>query len=156
MPKPPPLDPRIPAHCLGFKVRRAARALGAQYDTALQPHGLTGPQFSLLSVMATAGLRSLTELARTSTTDRTTLTRNLGLLEKRGLVESSPGRDKRTRRFLLSKRGRELHRAAESAWFEAQDELYTLLGKTRFERLHRDLDVALARLAKGKSSSNQD
>lgn len=146
MSKAPPLDIASEGNCLSFKVRRAARALGQRYDAALAPHALTHPQFSLLSVLASLGLRSLGELAAVSTTDRTTLTRNLGLLERQGLVEGRPGRDKRTRRFVLTPKGRKLQAAAKPAWLEVQTEMHGLLGKARFERLHADLDVLLARL----------
>ena len=156
MSKKPPLDIEVEANCLGFKVRRAARAISTRYSEALQPHGLTNPQFSLLSVMATAGLRSLSEIARVSTTDRTTLTRNLGLLEREGLVESSTGRDKRTRRFVLSPRGRKVHAAARKDWLLVQEDMYKELGKARFERVHADLDTLLAKLAKRETKKTPD
>ena len=146
MPRNQPIDPGAERNCLGFKVRRAARAIASRYDAALAPHGLTSPQFSLLSVLATAGLRSVSELAKASTTDRTTLTRNLALLERRGLVESNAGRDKRTHRFVLTPEGRATQAAAREAWLPVQKELHEALGKTRFERLHKDLDVLLSRL----------
>jgi DNA-binding MarR family transcriptional regulator len=146
MSKTPPLDISYEANCLGFKVRRAARALGVHYGAVLAPHGLTTPQYSLLSVLARAGLRSLGELARLTTTDRTTLNRNLAVLEKRGLVESAAGVDRRTHRFVLTPDGRALQARAHKDWNTLQKELHTMLGKTRFERLHKDLDTLLAKL----------
>jgi len=156
MSKKPPLDPAIEANCLAFKVRRASRAISARYAEALAPHGISGPQFSLLSVMATAGLRSLSELARVATTDRTTLTRNLGLLERMELVESSAGRDKRTRRFVLTAQGRATQAAARVDWLAMQHELHAELGKSRFERLHADLEVLLAGTQKRKAEKASD
>ena len=135
------------ANCMCFRVRRASRAISQHYDAALAPHGLTAPQFSLLSVLAECGLRSLGQLAKLSTTDRTTLTRNLGLLEKRGLVESAPGVDRRTRRFRLSPAGRKLQVAAREDWRSVQAGLEERLGTDRFQRILADLEAVVESLA---------
>ena len=140
-----PSDQADPA-CLGFIVRRAARAITKRYDEALSPFELNLSQYNLLTVMAKAGLRSLSEIGALSTTDRTTLNRSLGLLEAQGLVESNKGRDKRTRRFVLTQVGRERLKAAQQAWRSVQLDLHEQLGKGRFERVHKDLAVLLERL----------
>lgn len=132
--------------CLGFIVRRAARGITKRYDDALGAHGLNLSQFNLLTVMGQAGLRNLTELGARSTTDRTTLNRTLGNLERLGLVESNKGRDKRTRRFVLTQAGRDRLKAASAAWQAVQDDLFSAVGKGRFARLHKDLAVLLERL----------
>lgn len=132
--------------CLGFIVRRAARAITKRYDQALSPFELNLSQYNLLTVMAKAGLRSLSEIGALSTTDRTTLNRSLGLLEAQGLVESNKGRDKRTRRFVLTQVGRERLKSAQQAWRAVQLDLYEQLGKGRFDRVHKDLEVLLAHL----------
>lgn len=143
---PPGADAPSGADCLGFAVRRAARGLSKRYDDALSKFDLNLSQLNLLSVMAQAGLRSLTEIAQRSTTDRTTLNRTLGNLERRGLVESTTGRDRRTRRFVLTRAGRERLAAATPAWQQVQDELVDAVGDTAFRRLHADLAELLERL----------
>ena len=143
---PPGANAPSGAECLGFAVRRAARGLSKRYDDALSAFDVNLSQLNLLSVMAQAGLRSLTEIAQRSTTDRTTLNRTLGNLERRGLIESTTGRDRRTRRFVLTPAGRELLAAATPAWQQVQDELVTAVGDTAFQRLHKDLAELLARL----------
>jgi len=139
----PKADLTLEPNCMCFKVRRAARAVSQHYDAAIGQHGLTTPQFSLLSVLANVGLRSLSELAKLTTTDRTTLNRNLGLLEERGLVESARGADKRTRRFVLTREGRDLQAAARGDWLVVQAGLEDALGGTRVQRLLNDLDSLL-------------
>lgn len=139
-PAPPDLE------CLGFIVRRAARGLSKHFDDALSKHELNLSQFNLLDTMSKAGLRSLTEIGARTTTDRTTLNRTLGHLEKLGLVASHKGCDKRTRRFKLTPLGRERLTAARPTWRAVQAELHALLGKSRFARLHKDLGVLLERL----------
>jgi len=146
-PKDTALDLTQEPNCLCFKVRRAARAISQHYEGAMASHDLSAPQFSLLSVLAHAGLRSVTELSELTTTDRTTLNRNLGLLEKRGLVESAPGVDKRTRRFVLTKEGRELQHAAKADWVRAQTGLEDALGGEQARELLGGLDRLLDGLA---------
>lgn len=139
-------EPGDESNCLAFKIRQAARAISQRYDTALAPHGLTSPQFNLLGILAHAGLRSLSQIANTSTTDRTTLNRSMGLLERMELVESAAGRDKRTRRFMLTAKGRKLHSAARADWLEVQQTVHGEISRSRFDRLHADLDVLLQRV----------
>lgn len=134
------------ANCMAFKVRQAARAISQRYDAALAPHGLTSPQFNLLSILAHSGLRSVSQIAASSTTDRTTLNRSLGLLEKQLLVTSTTGRDKRTRRFKLTALGRARHAAANIDWLATQTEVQATISRTRFDRLHADLDVLIDRI----------
>ncbi len=93
--------------------------------------------------MARAGLRSLTELARATSTDRTTLNRNLGLLERRGLVESSRGVDKRTRRFRLTPAGRDLRRTASADWLDLRTDLEERLGRERMGHILTELEELL-------------
>ena len=117
-----------PVACLCANVRRAALALTSLYDEALAPHGLKVTQFSLLRAVERHGAPNLTELARATGLDRSTLGRNLRVLEETGLVSLSPGEDQRDRVIALSARGRNRVRAAAKAWSDVQDELSRTLG----------------------------
>ncbi|HED66056.1 MAG TPA: MarR family transcriptional regulator [Planctomycetes bacterium] len=139
----PPSDPSRESNCLCFRVRRAARAIGARYDSALAPHGITGQQYSLLSLLKATGPSSIGDLAAASSTDRTTLTRNFARLEREGLVSSDRGEDRRARIVSLTPRGRSLQAAARKDWLRVQSELADTLGKTRFTRIHADLTALL-------------
>ena len=72
--------------CTCFNLRKAARAVTQYYDDALRPSGLRVTQFSLLSVIKQFGTVNIGTLADEAVMDRTTLTRNLKLLEQEGLV----------------------------------------------------------------------
>lgn len=76
-----------------MRVRRAARALTDAYDDALKPLGLKVTQFSLLRTVARMETPSLTALAQEMALDRSTLGRNVGVLQREGLVELSEGND---------------------------------------------------------------
>lgn len=128
-----------PIDCICFSLRRAARLASRSYDAALAPVGLRNTQFSLLCVIEARGPLPLTELADLAVMERTTLTRNLRLLEKQKLVRSSPGEDKRQRVIQLTSQGRKTIQAALPAWRAAQKGLSGQLGKTRKQRLMDDL-----------------
>ena len=125
--------------CLGFGVRKAARAITQAYDAALAPVGLTGAQFSLLNALNLMGEPTMAQLAQALATDRTTLTRNLRLLEKQGLVMVSPGTDKRTRLIRLTKAGRTLLEQALVRWKQINDRVYQAFGHDNTEHLLNDL-----------------
>ncbi len=71
--------------CACYSLRRAARAITRLYDDFLRPSGLRVTQFSVLNATMLHGPVPLTKLAEMTVTERTTLTRNLTILEKKGL-----------------------------------------------------------------------
>ena len=114
--------------CLCANVRRAALALTSRYDEALAPHGLKVTQFSLLRAVERHGTPNLTRLSEATGLDRSTLGRNLRVLEGLGLVALSPGEDERDRVATLTRRGQARLRAAGGAWAELQGEIADALG----------------------------
>jgi DNA-binding MarR family transcriptional regulator len=121
--------------CLCDATRRAARTVTAVYDHALARHGIRISQFTILANLELRGATSLGGLAKVLELDRTTLTRNLALLEEKDWVESRPAtKDSRSRILSLTKEGRATLFAAFPAWREAQD---------RVARAVRGTDLAL-------------
>jgi DNA-binding MarR family transcriptional regulator len=106
--------------CVCFNLRKAARAMTQLYDGVLRPSGLRVTQFSVLAVLARSGPLTQSRLARATVTDRTTLTRNLRLLEARGLIRIDQGADRREREVGLTEAGRKALAKAYPLWKEAQ------------------------------------
>ena len=91
--------------CACFNLRKASRAVTKLFDEALQTTGLRSTQFvTLLSVRLHQPV-SLPALAKELVIDRSTLTRNLAVLQKEGFLESSSPEGKRGRVFRLTDRG---------------------------------------------------
>ncbi len=132
------------AGCTCFNLRKAARAVTQLYDAALEPGAIRATQFSLLATLYFGGPLPVSRLAEAMVMDRTTLTRNLGPLEKQGLVAVAPGRDRRTRQVRLTARGRKRLAQAVGLWRKAQAHMSRALGGARRERLLSDLDLAIA------------
>jgi DNA-binding MarR family transcriptional regulator len=135
--------------CAGFKVRKAARAITRLYEEALRPSGLRSTQFSLLMATRILGSVTVVKLAQATVIDRTTLTRNLQILEKRGLIEIEPGEDRREREVTLTAAGLATLAAAIPLWEEAQNRVRQGLGEEKLRNLLGDLSELIA-LAKEK------
>ena len=127
--------------CACNKVRKAARAITRMYDEVLRPSGLRITQFGILGI--TSGLQPITvsRLADETVTDRTTLARNLKLLEKMGLIDLHTGTDRRERVVVLTKKGREALAKAYPFWKEAQARVMNHLGRGDWESLRDGLSA---------------
>ena len=131
------------ADCTCFNLRKAARAVTQLYDEALRPSGLRATQFSLLSVIGALGTVSISALAEEAVMDRTTLTRNLNLLEQDGLVRIEPGEDARVREVSLTPVAHRKLAKARRFWRKAQAHMIHTLGSGRVRRLLGDLSNAV-------------
>ena len=73
-------------HCPCDALRRASRAVTQHYERAFRGTGLRGTQFTLLAVLTQTGPVPVSSLASEAGLERTTLTRNLRLLQDKGFV----------------------------------------------------------------------
>lgn len=115
--------------CLCSNARRAALGLTSLYDEALAPHGLKVTQFSLLHAVKRRESPNLAALAEATGLDRSTLGRNLRVLEEAGVVALSPGEDQRDRVAALTPAGAATLRAATRTWLRLQERLAATLGE---------------------------
>ena len=130
--------------CTCFNLRKAARAVTQMYDEFLRPSGLRTTQFSLLMLIRGLGPVRITELAEKAVMDRTTLKRNIELLEREGLVRIQPGSDARVREVSLTAAAAERLVEALPLWQRAQAHVTRELGRGRADRLLSDLSAAVA------------
>ncbi|MFQ4142677.1 MarR family winged helix-turn-helix transcriptional regulator [Chlorogloeopsis sp. ULAP02] len=126
---------RVPATCMGMHVRRASRILTQVYDEALRPVGLMLNQFTLLVSIHLVESTPITRLAQELFTDQTTLTRNLKLLEKRGLVTIEPGEDRRIKLVSLTIEGQAVLAQALPLWEQAQAEVMRHFSQQKWQTL---------------------
>lgn len=131
------------ASCVGANIRRANRMVSQYYDDVLRPSGLRITQFSLLVRIRERQPVTINKLAEAAMMDRTTLTRNLRPLEKRGLLRVSRAQDRRMRQVSLTKAGGEAMVRALPYWKQAQTRMREGLGEDRFQRLLSDLQQAI-------------
>ncbi|MFW3899212.1 MarR family winged helix-turn-helix transcriptional regulator [Pseudomonas putida] len=123
--------------CICTHLRRAARGVSRHYDEALEGFGINVAQFSLLRHLQRLDKPSISTLAEAMGLDRSTLGRNLKVLEGEGLVALAEGSDLRNRVVLLTAEGAERLRSAEPAWEKAQEGLVHTLGTDQRDELIR-------------------
>ena len=121
--------------CYCAAVRAAARKTTALYDEALEPAGVNLAQYSLMRNIERAGTASLTELGRMAELDRSTVGRNVKVLQRLRLVRLTPAKDEREAAVKLTAAGQEALRRGAPLWGEAQRRIETVLGAGGAEQL---------------------
>ncbi|MBW4706360.1 MarR family winged helix-turn-helix transcriptional regulator [Roseobacter sp. YSTF-M11] len=114
-------------NCICTSLRRAARFSSELYDDALAPSGLKVTMYRLLKQIRDREFESLTELADHLDLERSTLGRNIKVLERRGLVARHQGADERAMNVELTQSGEDALAEAEPLWFAAQKEMRSRL-----------------------------
>jgi DNA-binding MarR family transcriptional regulator len=108
------------ADCLVLNTVASARSLLKRWDAKLKPYGVTVQQFFLLAAIRFLPEQPVMALAESIALDRTSLTRNLDLLEKKGLVQRVPGLARSRRVCELTSAGDLLLNQLLAAWPEAR------------------------------------
>ncbi|MBI4487454.1 MAG: winged helix-turn-helix transcriptional regulator [Deltaproteobacteria bacterium] len=83
----------------------------------------------------------MNRLADLMVMDRTTLTRNLGPLQRRGLIRINPGKDQREREVTITKQGVGTLMKVYPLWKKAQSQVVEGLGQERMSRFLSDLST---------------
>jgi DNA-binding MarR family transcriptional regulator len=119
---------RVAGTCFCRQARMAARKITRAYDEALRPVNLRVTQFTLLVAVSYETPASITALADWLGMERTTLTRNLQILQHKGLVDVGRGGTGRGNRITLTPAGREMLARAYPLWEQAQAHIAEKLG----------------------------
>ncbi|HGM5580174.1 TPA: MarR family winged helix-turn-helix transcriptional regulator [Pseudomonas putida] len=130
----------LTSECICTHLRRAARGVSRHYDEALAGFGINVAQFSLLRHLQRLDQPSITSLAEAMGLDRSTLGRNLRVLEADDLVRLGEGSDQRNRLVCLTEAGTRCLAAAHPAWERAQLQLVEQLGEGQRDELVRLLE----------------
>jgi len=134
--------------CACFNLRKAARAVTQLYEEVLAPSGVLATQFSILVALAVADGAPLSRVAEGLVMDRTTLTRNLRPLARRGWVRIEVGEDRRARTLGLTRSGHAALERALPLWQQAQTRLQEQLGGARWARMRTDLQSLVTTVQK--------
>ena len=123
------LDLRPCRECLCLASRHAARTITRAFDRSLRPTGMRSTQFTLLVMLMERGAVPIGKLADALGIERTTLTRNLALLESNGWIAiATASEDARARIATVTRRGRNAVAAALPLWGAAQYKALASIG----------------------------
>lgn len=125
--------------CMNANLRRTMRATNRLYNAALKPVDLKATQFTLLAVIASQKSTPITKLSEALEMDRTTLTRNLAPLIKKGWVELGKESDERIRPVAITQSGLDLLQQAVPLWRNAQGKVTAALGTSGIENANAAL-----------------
>ncbi|WP_250536356.1 MarR family transcriptional regulator [Caballeronia sp. AZ10_KS36] len=122
--------------CLCTDLRRASRKLTEAYDAALASFEINIAQYFLMRTIADHQPVSLTQLGALVDLDRSTIGRNVKVLESRELthIGIDPG-DQRERVVSLTSDGKALLRRATPAWDRCQVSVREKIGLKKVEAL---------------------
>jgi DNA-binding MarR family transcriptional regulator len=118
--------------CACASVRRASRAVTQLYDSWLRDHGIEGAQFALLAMLDRLGETNQATMGQRVDLDKTTLSRNLKLLQHR---------------VALTAAGRRQLATARPAWRRAQQHLQAGMNEHQWDMMWK-VFVALTRAAR--------
>jgi DNA-binding MarR family transcriptional regulator len=116
------------ASCFCLASRQAARRITRLYDSRMQPSGIRVTQFTILSQLMLRGEMPIGKLASILGMERTTLTRNLALLEQHRWISIKAGDDPRSRMVGITAQGRGMVRRGFPYWSKAQAQVGKMLG----------------------------
>ena len=132
--------------CLALRTRMAARAVTRRFDEALRPLKLRVTQFTLLVAIEKGEPAKIPDLAHRLAMERTTLIRNLKVMDRAGLVDAGPEGYQRSRSLRLTQKGRDLLARALPRWRQVQAQLEAEVGA----RDTPELRALLERLARSQ------
>ena len=109
--------------CLCTALRQAALASTAHYDQVLAPSGLKVTMYRLLKNLHALDRPNISHLAERVGLDRSTLGRNVRVLERDGFVARVGSDDERERLIALTTKGRNALEQARPLWAKAQRQM---------------------------------
>lgn len=124
------LTSRMAVECLGLRVGRLHRLVAREFEQRLRPLGLSLPQLEILAVLTMRGgpVRP-TVLADLLGVERSTMSRNLAVLQDRGWVgATATSASGRSTAVAITDAGTTTLAAADLAWAQAQRALVDRVG----------------------------
>ncbi len=120
--------------CACANLRRAARLVTQLYSHEIGPD-VEPTQFSLLTALDRHPGAGQALLGRALGLDKTTMSRNLRLMQRNGWIELASTDDGRERCYRLTPRGEKIFSSAKPGWMRAQAKLRAALRTGEWEAL---------------------
>jgi len=120
--------------CACAAARQVARVVTQLYEEELRGY-LEPPQFALLTGIDKRPGCNQASIARMFDIDKTTLSRNLALMKKKGWIGQATANDQREHGLHLTPAGRKLLAAARPGWKRAQSSLRSAMTAEQWEAM---------------------
>lgn len=135
------MSQKIARECIAMRVRRLNRVVTKIYDDSLRPLGLRTAQQTILVAISLMKIPTPTDIERRLSLEKSTVSRNVDRMHRRGWVAFVPGEDGRSHHLKLTAKGVKLLRESTAVWQVAQKKVASLLGKEGVTALSRILST---------------
>lgn len=126
--------------CMGNRIGRLHRVIARHFDQAIRPLGLSLPQLEVLAVLTLSGAVAPSKIGEALALERSTISRNITLMERNGWITTDSAPSGRTRTVSITAQGTEMLASADAAWADAQARVTELLGPDALGTLDTWLD----------------
>ena len=127
-------------HCIVSRLRRLSRIIDGHFRIKLSEFNITENQMTILFALAKLGKVEQGIIGQTLVLERSTVSRNVKLLEKRNYITRTP---LYRPEIELSKEGHKLVQNLIPVWEEIMDELISKLGENGLSNL-KELEKTIA------------
>ncbi len=121
--------------CIAVRVRMLSRMITNIYDSAMLPFGIKLNQMSILSLVYLGGEVGYDTLCKRLKMEKSTASRNIERMKKKGWIEIVPAQDERRKLLKVTPAGEEILGRVHGAWEKAQIKAVSLLGEEGTEVL---------------------
>jgi len=119
---------RIAEECIAVRLRMLNRVITGVYDEAIRPLGVTAGQINILVTVETLGKPRQADVGRALYMEKSTLSRNVERLRRKGWLEVSEEGQDRAQHLAVTARGRTLIGRAMPLWEKAQEQARRIIG----------------------------
>jgi DNA-binding MarR family transcriptional regulator len=137
-----PIDFDDPRNCVINLVKKVKRQMTRRNDQVLRKLNISSGHFSILTaIYRNKGIKA-THLASFFEMEKSTVSRELKLLQGKELLAYNLKSDGRGKAIYLTKKGIEVYEKGLSQWLLIQNELIEIIGKDNFYAL-QDINIKL-------------
>lgn len=122
--------------CAGARLRTMNRVVTKIYDAHLRSLDVRFSQLNILMMITGRGPISSGQIGEIFHLEKSTLSRNLRVLEKSGWIRQHDGEPKNRVQYVATEAGYRLICDAKPHWQKAQAEVADLLGQKGIEAIH--------------------
>ncbi|MAQ07113.1 MAG: hypothetical protein CMN50_05375 [SAR116 cluster bacterium] len=130
----------VQEYCNCYTIRKISSKISKIYDNALNTVDLKITQYAILKYIIILKKTSLKNLSTAMDYNRSTLGRNIRVLERKKLIRFNKGEDKREVEITITDDGQKIFKIARQSWENINNQISENLGKNKRKMLEEILN----------------
>ena len=130
----------VKEYCNCYTIRKISSKISKIYDNALNTVDLKITQYAILKYIIILKKTSLKNLSTAMDYNRSTLGRNIRVLERKKLIRFNKGEDKREVEITITNDGHKIFKIARQYWENINNQISENLGKNKRKMLEEILN----------------